>query len=123
MTDRYLKIVLTVIALELGWIGINQMTPRVEAQAATPVIIKGIDLDMREGNTSALPIAIVGQYRQVPAPLTRLLDRPAVTVANTVDVRASTPLKIEADRPIKIVADSVIRVENVGYTPGQKPGE
>jgi hypothetical protein len=124
MTDRYLKIVLTVIALELGWIGVNQMMPRAEAQqnAATPVVIRGIDLRGAPAS-AALPIAIVGAYRQIPNELQRQLERPQVTIANTVDVRAIAPVKVEADRPIKIAADTVLRVENVGYTPAQKPGE
>jgi len=124
MTDRYLKVVLTVIALELGWLGVNQMMPRVEAQqnAATPVVIRGIDLRDAPAYT-ALPIAIVGAYRQIPIELQRQLERPQVTIANAVDVRAVAPVKIEADRPIKIAADNVLRVQNVGYTPAQKPGE
>ena len=97
--DRYVKIVLTIIALELFWIGIKDMAPPVAAQAAlTPVVIRGIQLRAEE----YLPVGIVGQPLRV----------------DTV-----RPVKIEADRPIKIEADRALKVENVGYTPAKNPGE
>ena len=43
--DRYTKLILTVIALELGWIAINGTGVPVLAQRseATPVIIRGVE--------------------------------------------------------------------------------
>ena len=43
--DRYTKLILTVIALELGWIAINGTGVQVLAQRseATPVIIRGVE--------------------------------------------------------------------------------
>ena len=109
MSDRYLKVVLTVIALELGWIAVKdaavplaaQSTPSGAQPAAAPmpVIIRGVDL--RGPVTSALPI--------------RELEPLAVITARPVQVDGSVPLRIQADRPIP--------VENVGYKPGARPGE
>ena len=40
--DRYVKTVLTIIALELFWIGVKDLATPVTAQAAlTPVVIRG----------------------------------------------------------------------------------
>jgi len=115
MADRYLKIILTIIALELGWIGFNQAAAPVAAQAnATPVILRGIDL----GNTEAyLPVGIVGAYRQVPTTAIPTMER------MTVRVDASAPLNVRTIAPVEIDNRRPLKVENVGYTPGQKPGE
>jgi hypothetical protein len=99
--DRYVKVVLTIIALELFWIGIKDTAPTVTAQAAlTPVVIRCIQLPPR--SEEYLPVGVVGQPLRV----------------DTV-----RPVKIEADRPIKIEADRALKVENIGYTPAKNPGE
>ena len=123
--DRYLKVILTVIALELGWIALTLSAPPVSAQAQaepTPVIISGIQLRDR---ADFLPVGVLGQPRAVPAAVARAFqpldtnvrnDQPLrVTLPVPLDVRAVTPIRIDSDRPIK--------VENVGYTPAQRPGE
>ena len=99
--DRYVKTVLTIIALELFWIGVKDLAPPVTAQAQlTPVVIRGIQLPPR--SEEYLPVGIVGQ---------------------PVRMDAVRPIKIEADRPIKIEADRALKVETVGYAPGKNPGE
>jgi hypothetical protein len=99
--DRYVKTVLTIIALELFWIGVKDMAPPVTAQAAlTPVIIRGIQLPGTSNDY--LPVGVVGQ---------------------PVRVDVTRPVKIETDRPIKVEADRPLRVENVGYVPAKNPGE
>jgi hypothetical protein len=99
--DRYVKTILTIIALELFWIGVKDLGTAVTAQAAlTPVVIRGIQLPPR--SEEYLPVGVVGQPLRV----------------DTV-----RPVKIEADRPIKIEADRALKVENVGYTPSKNPGE
>ena len=115
MADRYLKIVLTIIALELGWIGLNQAMPSLSAQAnAQSVILRGIDL----GSPDAyLPVGVVGAYRQVPPTAIPTMER------LTVRVDASAPLNVRTIAPVEIDNRRPIKVENVGYTPGQKPGE
>ena len=99
--DRYVKTLLTIIVLELFWIGVKDLATPVTAQAAlTPVVIRGIQLPPR--SEEYLPVGIVGQ---------------------PVRIDAVRPIKIEADRPIKIEADTPLKIENVGYSPAQKPGE
>jgi hypothetical protein len=123
--DRYLKVILTIIALELGWIGLTLSAPPVSAQAQaepTPVIISGVQLRDR---ADFLPVGVLGQPRAVPAAVARAFqpldttvrnDQPLrVTLPVPLDVRTVTPIRIDSDRPIK--------VENVGYTPAQRPGE
>ena len=91
--DRYVKTVLTIIALELFWIGVKDLATPVTAQAAlTPVVIRGVQLPT--GSNEYLPVGIVGQ-----------------------------PVRIDAVRPIKIEADRALKVENIGYTPAKNPGE
>jgi hypothetical protein len=115
MADRYLKVILTIIALELGWIGLNQTTSPVAAQAnATPVILRGIDL----GNSDAyLPVGVVGAYRQIPPTTIPTMER------LTVRVEAGAPLNVRTVAPVEIDNRKPVRVENVQYTPGQRPGE
>ena len=101
--DRYVKAVLTIIALELFWIGVKDVAPPVAAQAQaqpTAVVIRGIQL--APASNEYLPVGIVGQPVRVDVP---------------------RPVKIEADRPIKIEADRALKVENIGYVPAPKPGE
>jgi len=79
VADRYLKIVLTLIALELFWlIAIGPPRTAAAQAGATRVIITGIDLDgLRD---SALPVDVKGLVTIVPA----------------------GPLKIEADEPLRV---------------------
>jgi hypothetical protein len=97
--DRYVKTILTIIALELFWIGVKDLGTPVTAQAAlTPVVIRGIQLAPR--SEEYLPVGIVGQ---------------------PVRIDSTRPLKIEADRPIKVENDRPLKVENVGFTPSRNP--
>jgi hypothetical protein len=91
--DRFVKTILTIIALELFWIGIKDTAPPVAAQAQlTPVVIRSIQIPA--GSNDYLPVGLVGQ-----------------------------PVRVEVQRPVKIEADQPIKVENVGYTPTKNPGE
>ena len=75
---RYLNVVLTLIALELGWIALNQSAVPVAAQpAATPVVITGINL---RSDDAPLPVALRGP----------------------IEIRATTPVPIVATRPIEV---------------------
>ena len=121
--DRYVKTVLTIIAIELGWLALTQYATPLAAQpqqVATPVVLTGIDLvDRRD----FLPVGVLGQVRGAIA------ARPEFTTLDTsvrneplrvalplpLDVRTVSPIRIDSDRPIK--------VENVGYTPARRPGE
>lgn len=111
--DRSLKLILTVIAVELLWIGVKDLAVPVAAQAApTRVIITGVEMD----TVAYLPIAVMGGVRAIPVPLRQTIEPLAVRVSSPVQVDTQQrPLKIEADRPLK--------VETVRYTPGDRPGE
>ena len=106
-SDRYLKAILTVIALELFWLGLKDGAPSVSAQQApTPVIVRGVQIDVEQ--RGALPIAAVR-----PVPVTA--DRP-------LRIEALRPLKIEADTPIRIQTDRPLAVEQVPAQPSARPG-
>ena len=108
MSDRYLRIVLTVIALELGWIAIKDTaTVQVSAQqnqAPTPVVIRGIDLPCQAGaincREESLPVAIVRSNN----PLRVTADQPLqVDARGIVRIRADQPMLVETgDRPLLI---------------------
>lgn len=123
-TERYLKIVLTVIAMELLWLGVKDLAPPVQAQAGqvapVRVVITGVDMRPADG---FLPVAVAGGYREVPAGSRPVLEPLQVRISGSVPIEARAALKIEADRPLKIEADRPLRVESVPYTPGVRPGE
>jgi hypothetical protein len=120
--DRYLKVILTIIALELGWMALRDGAPAAQAQGApTRVVVAGVDME----DTAFLPVAVVGGLRQVPAPLSRQLEPLKVSVDTTVPLRvdAPQPLRVLPIGPIKIESDKPLLVENVPYTPSRRPGE
>jgi hypothetical protein len=93
MIDRYVKVVLTAIALELLWLATGGWSQPVSAQpAAIPVIITGI--------------------RLAPAPEATTLP---VSVQGIVTIAAPAPLKIWTDEPLP--------VKSVPYTPADRPGD
>jgi len=113
-TDRYLRIILTIIAIELLWIGIRDLTPAVSAQTEPMrVVIASV-----EGGF--LPVALAGQTANAGRNPLRPIQ---IGITGDVSIQARTPLKIEADRPLKVEADRPLRVESVPYTPGVRPGE
>ena len=124
MSDRYLKIVLTIIALELGWLGVKDLGMPVNAQAAreaTPVVIRSVE--------GQIPIVIQGirMNGRVPGALpiygTAGGDPVAVSAPAPLPIEAPRPLPIIGSVPLRIQVDKPIPVENVGYTPGLRPGE
>jgi hypothetical protein len=91
--DRFVKTILTIIALELFWIGLKDTAPPVAAQAQlTPVVIRSIQIPA--GSNDYLPVGVVGQ-----------------------------PVRVDVQRPVKIESDQPLKVENVGYAPTKSPGE
>jgi len=112
--DGYMKIVLTVIALELGWIAVKDVAIEVSAQQVepkpTPVIIRGVDLT--PGKPSSLPVTLVGSTPTVKV----ASDRP-------LQVEVPQPLRILADRPIVVeTAERPLLVKSVPAVAGQRPG-
>ena len=123
--DRYLRLILTVIALELLWLGVKDFTTPVSAQAAaTRVVIAGIEIDAGDGTRAAfVPVGIVGGYRSLPAPASGLLRPLSARIEGDVNIVATSPIKIEVDRPLKVEADRPLPVQNVDYVPRVRPGE
>ena len=129
--DRYLKVVLTVIALELAWIGVKDFADPASAQGAPArVVIAGIEMDAAQ--PAYLPVAIVGSLKTIPQPLRTSIDPLSARINAPVQVdtqqrplkiEADRPLRIEVDRPLKIEADKPLPVDVVRYTPGARPGE
>ena len=116
--NRYLNVVLTVIAIELGWIGLNHMgTPVSAQQTAQPVVITGVQMpqsdtlpmnmlpvtvrgvELRNRN-EFMPIGLYGQVEQVPG---RERFQP-------IDIRTPVPIKVEADRPLRIAEPVTVRI-------------
>jgi len=116
MKDRYLRVILTVIAVELLWLGVKDLGTPVAAQAngnsPTPVIIRGIQIENANGRLQgALPF-----YQVEPLVVTATAGQPVtVQAVRPIPITGAVPLKIEVDKPLP--------VENVGYKPGLKPGE
>lgn len=107
MNDRYLKVILTIIAVELLWLGVKDFGTPVSAQAgAQPVVIAGVAI---KDPRVALPVVAA-------APLVIDVERP-------LPIIGAAPLKVEADKPIRVEADKPLSVQSVPYTPGRTPGE
>ena len=83
--DRYVKVVLTIIALELFWIGVKDLAPPVTAQsqpAPTQVVIRGIQL--APSSNDYLPVGVVGQPVRVD------VTRPVKVETAQGDLRANS---------------------------------
>ena len=115
--DRYLKLILTIIALELFWLGVKDSATPVAAQtASTRVVIAGIDIDGDGGShTAFVPVGVVGSYRNVPAAAAVAVRPLTSRIEGDVNVQSTRPLKVEADKPLPVL--------NAGYVPSPKPGE
>src|SRR4030095_17205481 len=93
--DRYLKIILTVIAIELGWLSVKDIAAPVSAQQTqqnqqtpqlTGVVIRGIDPPCG-GNTincreTSLPVSVT---------------------------RTTAPMRITVDTPLPVAARGTVR--------------
>src|SRR5262245_21493334 len=115
--DRYLKVVLTVIALELGWIAIKDATVTVSAQrgqpaavapAPTPVVISGIDL---------------GPERRTSLPVTLTGNNAVVRVVSERPLQLEQPIIIQNDRPLLVeTASRPLLVQSVPASSSPLPG-
>jgi hypothetical protein len=122
--DRYLKVILTIIAIELGWIALTHTGSPVSAQqqaaAPTPVVIAGIDL--RESD-DFMPVGVLGQVRNRSAVFQPVDMMVRNERERAIPVSLPSPLEVRTINAIRIDSDRPIKVENVGYTPAQRPGE
>jgi hypothetical protein len=112
MSDRYLRIVLTVIALELAWIGVKDVIPTsAAAQApagATRVVITGVDLPQR---TQSLPVSVAGSVRGTTLPAWATPDvlrvetgdrALRVDLVGTINAHIAEPIRIDTSRPLDV---------------------
>ena len=100
MPDRYLRIVLTVIAIELAWMGVKDVIPTsVQAQSGTTrVVITGVELPNR---TQFLPVAVAGSVRGSLTPSWATLDV-LRTDLGTINARIVDPVRIDTTRPLDV---------------------
>jgi hypothetical protein len=86
------------------------------------VVIAGIQLRDRG---DFLPVGVLGQPRAVPAAMARAFQPLDIAVRNDQPLRVTVPvpLDVRTVTPIRIDSNPPIKVENVGYTPAQRPGE
>lgn len=102
-THRYLNVVLTIIALELGWIALTHTGVPVSAQqAGTRVILAGVEMPQNQ----LLPV---------------IIRRAELEPGDFVPIEAFRPIKIEADRPIPIEAPRPLTV-HIPVTTSPVPG-
>jgi hypothetical protein len=124
MSDRYLRIVLTIIALELGWIALKDTAVQVSAQQdqrqPTPVVIRGVDVPC--------PATDAGTCRESVLPV--LVSRTSAPVRITADqslpVDARGLVRIRADQPIVVeTRERPLLIQSVpaGTAPRPGPGE
>lgn len=108
MSDRYLRIVLTVIALELGWIGLEDLvvTPvAAQRDTVTPVVIRGVE--PQPGVPGYLQVAIAGEVRNRPAALQQL----------RAQVDADRPVHVDLTAPITARIPDAIRLQTTQGNP------
>ena len=110
-TSRYLNAVLSLIAVELGFMALNHSGVPVSAQTqATRVVITGVDMQ----RNATLPISVrgidlidrkaylpVGLYGQLDAPPDTAGFRPIETRAMTA-IKIEGAVRVEADPPLKV---------------------
>jgi hypothetical protein len=98
--DRYLRLILTLIALELFWLGVRDAAPVVAQQKPDPmpVVITGIRIGGDVYTT--LPVAVVGSARTALIPSSRELPN---VLPLSVQAEISQPLNVRvANEPLTI---------------------
>jgi hypothetical protein len=122
--DRYLKIILTVIAIELGWLGVKdiavpvsaQQTQQNQQQQLTGVVIRGIDLPCA-GNT------INCRETSLPVSVTRTTAPMRITVDTPLPVDARGTVRIRQDQAIVVeTGDRPLLIQSVPPTSAPRPG-
>jgi hypothetical protein len=109
--DRYVKVILTVIALELLWLGVRDTAQIVQAQTPQQpmqVVITGFKIGKQEYTT--LPVAVVGSWKQVPEFREGHLIQPL-------------PVVVDARQPLTVqTGNKPLSVESVPAKPSPRPG-
>jgi hypothetical protein len=111
--DRYLKIVLTIIALELGWLAVKDSAVQVSAQQVqqpTPVIIRGVEIGPT--NEMTLPVTLM----RTNAPI-------RVTAAQPIPIEAPAPIRVQEAQPIVVETRArPLLIQSVPAVPAPRPG-
>ncbi|HLG57207.1 MAG TPA: hypothetical protein VI485_17840 [Vicinamibacterales bacterium] len=96
--DRYLKIVLTVIALELGWMAVKDTA---------------VDVSAQQRASEPMPVTLVGSTTTV-----------RVASERPLQVEAPQPLRVFADRPIVVETGArPLSIQSVPAVGAKLPGE
>jgi hypothetical protein len=121
MADRYMKIVLTIIAVELGWIALKDSAVNVSAQNQQPmqVVIRGVDLPCENGDRNCREATLPVSLMRATSPLRVIADSPLpVDARGIVRIRADQPMIVETrERPL------LIQSVPAGTAPRPGPGE
>jgi hypothetical protein len=125
--DRYLRVILTVIALELLWLGVRETSPTFAQGKPEPmaVVITGVRFGTQEYTT--LPVAVVGSVRPDSIPAGRELPNVqplSMRVQDAVQVewRQAFPVQV-ANQPLTIQSGmNPVVVDVVPAKPGLRPG-
>ena len=123
--DRYLRIVLTIIALELGWIALKdsaidvsaqQNQPSQQNQQMTSVVIRGIDVPCPGNNVNC-------RETSLPVSLTRATVPVRVTADTPLPVDARGLIRIRQDQPFIVeTGDRPLLVQSMPPTAAPRPG-
>ena len=121
-TSRYLNAVLTLIAVELGFIALSHSGAPVSAQTqATRVVITGVDMQ----RNAMLPVSVRGvdlidRKAYLPVGLYGQIDAPPDTAGfRPVEMRAMTAIKI--DGSVRVEADPPLKVQ-IPVVTSPRPG-
>ena len=122
IASRYLNAVLTLIALELGFIALSHSGVPVSAQTqATRVVITGVDMQ----RNAMLPVTVRGvelidRKAYLPVGLYGQLDAPPDTASfRPIEMRAMTPIKVEG--AVRVEADPPLKVQ-IPVVTSPRPG-
>lgn len=127
-TSRYLNAVLTLIAVELGFIALSHSGVPVSAQARpTQVVITGVDMQ----RNATLPVSVRGvdlidRKAYLPVALYGQVDAPPETANfQPVEMRAMTPIRVEGpvriEGPVRVEADPPLKVQ-IPVVTSPRPG-
>jgi hypothetical protein len=111
--DRYTRIVLTVIAVELGWLGVKDGPVPVSAQQVEPmpVIIQGVE------GVRGRPLVFPVRIAEATTPVRVTVDRPLpVEVPLPIRVDAINPIVVETapERPLLVKSVQAERTPRPG---------
>lgn len=125
--DRYLKVILTLIALELLWIGVKGNAPPVLAQQEpSSVVVTGFRIGKQD--YTALPVVVVGSVPPSSIPSSREpagIQGLSMRVVEPVVIEARQTLPVQVNnQPLTVESGSkALMVDVVPARPGVRPGE